>query len=633
MSLQIWLPLIRDTNNQGLSQATTITNGSNINFTTDGKLGKCVSASANSNNTITITLPGLANMLANGNKYSVACWVKMTSNATANSWVIKLGSNTCGLWWGVSEARWVWNENDNGKRCANPTISSDATNWHHLVTTVDKSVSGSITAKHYVDGLPAASYETQTWDNSSHAQPSGDTITLTPYVSLLNDVRIYDHCLSIKEIKELSKGLVLHYRLSGVSGENLFGNGSDLQTSLDGFSSKLNFSITTEDGIKCAHATGALQTSAYIYSKIPFTPQPNEWVTLSAYVKIKNIVRGTTNPMCEFYFSGQTIDGTWRAVTYKDFRVDGLQVPTSSIGFDRDVSFNINDNKWHYVSATVQWQNYNFTSNIPPAIYLRDCTGDMYVHHIKYERGDKATPWIPNSSDVIYSKLGFDSTLESDCSGYYNDSTKSNIATTSDSARYSTSYVFNGSNSYIKTNGSLWRSDGITELSINLWASMDDWTTFNMRLYSCTEGGGYNVEPSGNNISFSMNAYTDAAKSAYKYITDGGYCAIAKSSLTSGWHMFTYVYTTSGTKLYVDGVLKVNNTYTSYGVHYNATAPLVIGAEATGSGVTSPYFNGKMSDFKLFHTALSAEDIKDLYQVSTSIDNIGNLHAYEVVEL
>ena len=97
MSLQIWLPLIRDTKNQGLSQATTITNGSNINFTTDGKLGKCVSASANSNNTITITLPGLANMLANGNKYSVACWVKMTSNATANSWVIKLVSNTCGL--------------------------------------------------------------------------------------------------------------------------------------------------------------------------------------------------------------------------------------------------------------------------------------------------------------------------------------------------------------------------------------------------------------------------------------------------------------------------------------------------------------------------------------------------------
>ena len=611
MSLQVWLPLNGNLNNQGLVDwKPTLQNGTTSAYV-NGKIGKAL-------NTGGIIMPAnITKQILNNNEFSYTCWIYVNgaNDSTSERSMIFGNNDQTGHLGGrqfslfqyptANDFHWSFYNYDG----TNYTVWATATltdvlpsyQWTHIAISYKKPILNIYingeNKVHWTDKISNASsfeFDTQLIHNSSY--------------HYLNDIRLYNHALSEKEIKEISKGLVLHYKLSNFGNENLISN---FDTSFLSYSNGTTTLFTNQMNGGTQEIVSNINGAEKCIHLHSLGGNNRQYRTLSAYA-------GKTYTISADYYSTNSQSPAWRGeLNGGDYSWSAINTSYTTPG------------KWQRLSYTYN----NLTSDATIYFFIYCANGqDCYVKNIKIEEGDKSTPWLPNSTDSFYNKLGLNNSIEYDCSGYGNDGTKNNITTSSDSARYSMSYVFNGSNAYIKTNGSLWRSDGATELSINFWASMDDWTTFNARLYSCTEGGGYNVEPSGSNISFSMNAYTDAAKSAYKYINDGGYCAVAKSSLASGWHMFTYVYTTSGTKLYVDGNLKVNNTYTSYGVHYNATAPLIIGGEATGSGATSPYFNGKMSDFKLFATALSADDVKELYQVSASIDNMGNLYSYEVVE-
>lgn len=450
----------------------------------------------------------------------------------------------------------------------------------------------------------------------------------------LNDVRIYDHTLSPFEVKQISQGLILHYPLNnnGFGQENLYGNGGDC-TDLSGLNNYGNkFSVVVEDDQICAHAIGALKNTAYLQSKIPFTPKPNEEMTFSAWVKIKNIVRGTTNPMCGFYFSGQTIDGSWRGATKIKLTVDGIEYSVAQDAWDKAIK----DTKWHKIICSAKFGNYEYTSNLLPNIYLRDCTGDLYIHHIKYQRGTIATPWCPNKTDKIFDKIGLNSSIEYDCSGYQKNGEKIGIDYSSDTPKYDVSSVFSASPSVVKIPNQNYAIQGSQNMTISVWAYKEDWSQYSQRIYSCTEGGGFNVQPTSSGyIEWSINVYTNAEKTSHKYASSNPdlYIRIPKTDFSSGWYMFTWVYTTEGTFLYIDGVLEKTMPGTSYGLYFNPTVPLILGGEATVKGYTSPYLNGKLSDFRIYATALSAEDILALYKNSVYIDNEGNLYGAELREV
>jgi hypothetical protein len=83
------------------------------------------------------------------------------------------------------------------------------------------------------------------------------------------------------------------------------------------------------------------------------------------------------------------------------------------------------------------------------------------------------------------------------------------------------------------------------------------------------------------------------------------------------WEHFCFVHTLSDSKLYVNGVLQ--------GTGSAANVP--IGDFFIGSwrDATSQNYQGKMSDFRIYATALSADDVLNLYNAPVSVANNGTM--------
>ncbi len=172
-----------------------------------------------------------------------------------------------------------------------------------------------------------------------------------------------------------------------------------------------------------------------------------------------------------------------------------------------------------------------------------------------------------------------------------------------------TEVSFNGTSTYY----SLGRDYMYTDvLSFNVWAYMDNWAEYgaqNLRIISCTEKGGFNLESSDGNISFSG------------YDSGVGYKAAvasqAWSSLSTGWHMFTYVFDGTCIRGYIDGKIVVTGPIFDSGLlGYNATNSILLGAESGSGNIpasTPRYFKGKLKNFAIMHTALAPDEVAQLY--------------------
>ena len=200
MALQVWLPLNKDgaVKNQGLAN---INITSTAAYSASGKLGGSYYFSGSSN---WISFPSQPWMAPNNtNSISIAMWVKADSFnfiIAANAFEYKLSSSS-----------FMWRLGNGGTNTF-ATVTSGITfttgTWYHLCGTWDAK-NKKLAA--YVNGelVKELTSTLTSYNNIS------STINLVYDGSWnINDFRFYDHCLSPKEVKEIAKGLVLHYPLN-----------------------------------------------------------------------------------------------------------------------------------------------------------------------------------------------------------------------------------------------------------------------------------------------------------------------------------------------------------------------------------------------------------------------------------
>ena len=84
-------------------------------------------------------------------------------------------------------------------------------------------------------------------------------------------------------------------------------------------------------------------------------------------------------------------------------------------------------------------------------------------------------------------------------------------------------------------------------------------------------------------------------------------------------------------RIYINGELKGEVAKTG-NITYNSNTPWSVAVNPSGTSDGGEHYYGKLSDVRIYATALSASDIKELYNTSASIDKNGNMYAYEFKE-
>jgi hypothetical protein len=604
------LPLNGSIYNQGLD-GDAITNSSGITYASIGKIG--------SQSLLSGSMTTSKNYL--GYEGTICFWIYITKNSNkgmlyGNSdtgaslynrkWSLFLYPTRNDLYcWGCQKDS--KNNSPNGNWQLNGVIPDNK--WTHICITHNRSMQYI-----YINGIQVAHKE---WDSSGDITFDVSTPLMNNDVGrYLQDYRIYDNCLSPRQVKKISKGLICHYPLGEVDGKiggrNLIKNGKGNVKA--GFFK--NFpTVTDEYGeftLKSKKTYKGIILDGFVYECRDYPVGEKYTWSYDIMYTAWNFPTGSNRGelwMGQRYVnapSGETATGAWRGVTQHNLPVvgqDGCEL-----------------NKWYHVKQTVTIPQqassnvgqqgiisfYNSNANVEASFTAR-------IKNVKLEKSSTATPWTPAPED----DASFYDNVIYDTSGYCNNGsvTDSTCPTwSSDTPRYKGSYVFNGNKQVIDTPNVFHQED----ITISFWFKRLKDTNTRQFLFTIWEG--FSCELTADDIPLFRIA-TDVSH-AVDALSD------KKITVNDGWTHFCGVYKNGEySKIYINGQLKKSVSSASK-IYWNIHSSKI--------GIynsLNTYYNGQISDVRIYATALSDSDILELYQSSASVDNNGNLMlAGEVIE-
>jgi len=562
----------------------------------DGPFGTCYLFNPDTNDRINIS--NLSQFIYN-TPFTFSAWIKTTGLGTSQT-VNGIITLTYGTRFCCNSAGNIYisfiSTNIGSYSITSSEVNINDNTWHHVCCTYNGDV-----LKLYIDGsLNVTSItgiiQTNTYTNNGAIGLDVNDSSKYKFNGSISDVRIYDEALSLKEIKELAKAKVLHYDFNQYQEptENLLDFNSvgfnvwpSSNSNMHSLTTKISANSFTVKGTSTV--PGAY---SYIYPFIPvaidkiYTLSATFKNNLDVSVQCKLAIREASNGT---YLSNNEI----------------FTIPAKSTIRG-------------YITSTIK--NVALTVTTSLTIFSDSTSGlvDTEIYDVQLEQKDHATPFVNGTRTAqVYDKSGYNNNAElavSTTPTYVNDSIVNKGC-----------YEFDGTQ-YMTPDSSIMDILIKNSFTLSFWLYSNDVTNITADVFG---GGNYGHSTGG--IALSHHSSNSWYLDMYLVTTGRISTTIGHSYLPfNQWNLITITRDRSNTdfKVYINGLLfNEKLSIPNENINWNKTSyPLKIG-KGYYAGT-----QGKIADFRIYSTALSADDIKEIYQTRASIDKNGNLYCNNIEE-